>query len=237
MKIGGLQKFSMIDYPGKTCAIIFTVACNFRCGYCHNPELQTGQGCSIWEEEKFFEFLKSRRGKLDAVTITGGEPTLHFDLIDFMKKIKEMGFLVKLDSNGTDPKMLDKILTTKIKQRGKTSLLVDYVAMDIKGPLNKYSEIVGVTVNLESIKKSIELIIKKAPDYEFRTTIVKSQLAKDDFKKIGKLIKGAKNYYLQKFIPTKTLDQNFLKEETYTSKELQEFQEIIQKYVKFCGIR
>jgi len=228
MLIGGLQKFSMIDYPGKTCAIVFTVSCNFRCPYCHNPELIDGRGCQFIEEEYVLNFLKTRVGKLDAVSITGGEATMQKDLVEFITKVKELGFLIKLDSNGTNPKMLEELLEKK---------LVDYIAMDIKAPFEKYHEVVGTFVNLQSIKKSISLIKDKALDYEFRTTIVKSQLTKDDFLKIGEQIKGAKKYFLQKFIPSKTLKKSFINETTYSDSEFEELKKIMQKYVKFCDIR
>ncbi len=228
MLLGGIQKFSMIDYPGKTCAIIFTVGCNFKCPYCHNPELQDGKGCNIVDQNDILEFLKTRVGKLDAVTITGGEPTLHSDLLDFLKSIKELGFLVKLDSNGTNPDFLDKILDSGV---------VDYIAMDIKAPEEKYVEVVGATVDFRKLKRSIDLIMKKAKDYEFRTTTVVSQLSFDDFDKIGQMIQGAKRYYLQKFIPSKTLDKNFLNEKTYTDDKFLELKEKMLKYVKNCDIR
>lgn len=228
MLIGGLQKFSMIDYPGKTCAIVFTIGCNFRCPYCHNPELQDGMGCQIWNEDDILKFLETRRGKLDAVSITGGEPTLHDDLPDFLRKIKEMGFLIKLDSNGTRPRMLKKIF-----EEG----LVDYHAMDIKGSYEKYSMVSGVIVDRVSIEKSIKLIMDMVPDYEFRTTIVKSQLAKEDFHGIGELIKGAKRYYLQKFIPSKTLDKSFMNETTYSDEEFEELRKIMLEYVDECEVR
>lgn len=226
--IGGLQKFSMIDFPGKTCAIIFTVSCNFRCSYCHNPELIDGRGCEFIKEAEVLAFLEKRIGKLDAVSITGGEATMQKDLVSFMEKVKKMGFLIKLDTNGTNPKMLEEILDKK---------LVDYVAMDIKAPFDKYIDIVKMLVNIQSIKKSISLIMKKAFDYEFRTTIVKSQLSKEDFHKIGKSIKGAKKYFLQKFIPTKTIDKSFLTEKTYSDTEFEELKKIMDKYVDYCGIR
>ena len=228
MLIGGLQKFSMIDYPGKTCAIVFTVGCNFKCPYCHNPELQDGKGCNIIDQNDILEFLKKRVGKLDAVTITGGEPTLHSDLLDFLKAIKELGFFIKLDSNGTNPDFLEKILDSGV---------VDYIAMDIKAPEEKYAEVVGATVDFRKIRKSIDLIMKKAKDYEFRTTTVVSQLSFEDFEKIGQMISGAKRYYLQKFIPSKTIDQNFLNEKTYTNKEFEELKKTMLKYVKFCDVR
>ena len=228
MLIGGLQKFSMIDYPGKTCAIIFTVGCNFRCHYCHNPELINGKGCNFIDAQEVLDFLKTRVGKLEAVTITGGEPTLHKDLLEFIKKIKEMGFLVKLDSNGTNPEFLEEIFNANV---------VDYVAMDIKAPEEKYAEIIGATVDFRKIKKSIKLIMDKALDYEFRTTIVVSQLSPEDFEKIGEMIRGAKKYYLQKFIPSKTINKDFMNEKTYTDEEFEELKKTMFKYVDFCDVR
>ncbi len=134
MKIGALQKFSLIDYPGKVCAIIFTVGCNFRCGYCHNPELvDPKQFPKPMPEEKIISFLQKRKGKLEAITITGGEPTLQPDLLSFLEQVKRHGYLVKLDTNGTNPNMLQQTIKDK---------LVDYIAMDIKGPLDRYREIV-----------------------------------------------------------------------------------------------
>ncbi|OQX50761.1 MAG: anaerobic ribonucleoside-triphosphate reductase activating protein [Candidatus Cloacimonas sp. 4484_209] len=133
MKIGGFQKVSLIDYPGKICAIVFTRGCNFRCPYCHNPELVLPENYSpLIPEEEIFSFLEKRRGKLDAVEITGGEPTLQEDLTEFIRKIKEMGFLVKLDTNGSFPSVLEKVIY---------SGLVDYIAMDVKAPLEKYRQV------------------------------------------------------------------------------------------------
>lgn len=229
MNIGGFQKFSMIDYPGKMCAIIFTQGCNFRCGYCHNPELVKPE---LFEtpllEEEFFNFLEERQGRLEAVSITGGEPTLQKDLVSFIRKIKDLNFLVKLDSNGTNPEILKKIIDQK---------LVDYLAMDIKAPLDKYEEIVQAKINLENIQKSIRLIMNSGLDYEFRTTIVKSQLSVNDLLEIGKLIQGAQGYFLQKFVPSKANDEKFLKEVTYSDEEFEEIKKDLLKYVQKCEIR
>ena len=229
MLIGGLQKSSLVDYPGKICAIIFTQGCNFRCPYCHNPELVKPE---LFEkpipEDEIFSFLKNRKGKLDAVEITGGEPTLQKDLLDFIRKIKDMGFLIKLDSNGTNPKIVKKAISDGI---------VDYLAMDVKAPIDKYSETVGVDVDTVKIKESIDLIMGSGLDYEFRTTIVKSLLSKDDIIKIGKLIQGAKNYFLQRFVPTKTLDERYMKEETYSDEDFEYIKNVVGRYVKNCGIR
>jgi pyruvate formate lyase activating enzyme len=227
MRLGGLQKTSLIDYPGKMCAIVFTIGCNFHCPYCHNPELVDETAEDISEEE-FFRFLHSRIGLLDAVTITGGEPTLHDDLLLFIHRIKQMGFLVKLDSNGTNPSLLRELITAE---------LIDYVAMDIKSPLRKYSETVARPVDLEHIQESISLLLENKVPYEFRTTVVKALLPKEDFSEIGELIRGATIYYLQKFIPTKLLNPAFHKKVTYTDAEFEELRKVMENYVKVCQIR
>ena len=229
MKIGGLQKTSLIDYPGKICCIIFTQGCNFRCPYCHNPELVLPELFSpSIEEEEIFSFLEKRKKYLDGVSITGGEPCIHKDILAFLEKVKNIGYSVKLDTNGYFP----KIIKEAIKRR-----IVDYIAMDIKGPIEKYSEIAGVKVDVSRILKSIELIKESGIEYEFKTTIVKSQLSKEDFEKIGEMIKGASLYFLQKFKPSKTVKPDFINEETYSEEEFEQIKEIMGKYVKECKIR
>ena len=229
MIIGGLQKFSLIDYPGKTCAIVFTRGCGFRCVYCHNPELVIPKKYAREIPlSKIYDFLKNRRGKLDAVSITGGEPTLHSDLIEVIEKIKNMGFLVKLDSNGSNPNILKAVIDKKI---------VDYIAMDVKAPLDDYSKIMGWAIPVKKLKESIELIMNSGIDYEFRTTIVKSLTSKNDLRKIAREISGAKKYYLQKFIPTKLDDSSLIAESSYSDKELRELALELMNYVKYCGIR
>lgn len=227
MKIGGLQYCSLIDYPGKISAIVFTVGCNFRCPYCHNPELVDETADEV-PEAKIFDFLTRRRNLLDAVTVTGGEPTMHDDLPDFIRKIKEMGFLVKLDSNGTNPEMLEHVINEK---------LVDYVAMDIKAPLRSYEKTVGRPVNRASIEKSIALLLKNSVPYEFRTTVVKSLLSKDDLREIGESIRGAKTYNLQKFVPTKTLNPAFIRKTTYSDDEFRDMQQMMGEFVDECSVR
>ncbi|OGG34822.1 anaerobic ribonucleoside-triphosphate reductase activating protein [Candidatus Gottesmanbacteria bacterium RIFOXYB1_FULL_47_11] len=229
MVIGGLQKFSLVDYPGKTCAIIFTRGCNFRCRYCHNPELVIPEQYTLEIPLKVvFDFLETRRGKLDAVEITGGEPTQHADLIGVISQIKDMGFLVKLDSNGSRP----EVLKTAIDQK-----LVDYLAMDVKAPLKDYVKIMGWQVPAEKLQQSISLIMNSGIDYEFRTTIVKSLTSKDDLREIAKTIKGAKRYFLQKFIPAKLVDSSCNNEVSYSDRELQELAQELMRYVVFCGVR
>lgn len=217
MIIGGLQKTSLLDFPEKIAAIVFTMGCNFRCGYCHNPELINGEA----KIEEVFEFLKTRQGKLDGVVITGGEPCLQKDLPEFIKQVKELGFAVKLDTNGSFPEMLEKVLPD-----------LDYVAMDIKAPLEKYSQIVNVDVDTSKILKSIEVLKNGGVDYEFRTTVVNSQLSFEDFEKIGQLIQGAPRYYLQRFEASKILDKSLENEKTYSTEEFERIIDILKSYVK-----
>lgn len=226
--IGGLQKSSLIDYPGKISAVIFTQGCNFRCPYCHNPELVSITGASALALAPVIEFLKSRKGKLDGVVISGGEPTLHKDLPMFIEQIKELGFCVKLDTNGTNPEMLEELINEH---------LIDYVAMDIKAPIEKYSEVVCSEVNTENILKSIDILIKSNIEYEFRTTVINSQLSIEDFEKIGKIIKYSEKYYLQRFVPTKTLNKKFLQEKTYSDEEFIPIISNLKNYVKQMELR
>lgn len=226
-EIAGLQKTTFIDYPEKIACIVFTQGCNFSCGYCHNPELFEHKEPAL-SVQAFFEFLNKRKGKLDGVVITGGEPTLHKDLKEFIKSIKDLGFLVKLDTNGTNPDLLQELFNQN---------LLDYVAMDIKAPLNKYEQVTRVNVNIEKIQKSINLIKNSGIDYEFRTTVVKSQLSVDDLKQITELIKGAKKYYLQKFLPTKTLDESMMSETSYNDEEFTNICSSLKNDIKFVDFR
>lgn len=195
MLIGGYQKLTLIDYPGKVATTVFTVGCNFRCPFCHNPELVIPERELVKQfkpiEKEFFAFLGKRKGKLDGVCITGGEPTLYPDLPDFIRRIKDMGFLVKLDSNGTNPGMLRRLFKEK---------LVDFVAMDIKNRHEKYAETVGLdAVDMDTIRESIALILESGKPYEFRTTVVPGLHEENDFDGIVDLVGGAMSYYLQEF--------------------------------------
>ncbi|MBN2197998.1 anaerobic ribonucleoside-triphosphate reductase activating protein [Candidatus Wolfebacteria bacterium] len=221
MKIGGFQKTSLTDYPGKVAAIIFTQGCNFRCGYCHNPELVSPDlFTESISEKEILSFFEKRRGQLDAMVVTGGEPLIQDSLEDFLKKIKKMGYLIKLDTNGSFPEELKKIIEKK---------LVDYLAMDIKAPLDKYKEVSNSNIDIKKIKQSIDLIMNFGLNYEFRTTVVKSQLKKEDLFEIAKLIKPKTLYILQKFIPSKTLNPNFLNEVSYSDEEFKEIIDEIKK--------
>ncbi|MFA7087758.1 MAG: anaerobic ribonucleoside-triphosphate reductase activating protein [Patescibacteria group bacterium] len=240
MIIGGLEKLTLLDYPEHLAAIIFTQGCNFRCRYCYNPMLvwpdggldgknKKEKGFPIIDQKDLFLFLENRIGRLDGVVITGGEPTLHHDLPDFIKKIKSLGYLVKLDSNGTNPDMLEKLINEK---------LIDYIAMDLKAPLEKYESVVGAAVNCNNIKKSVKIIMNSGLPYEFRTTVVPGLLIEDDFVDMGKIIKGAKKWYLQKFkSDTELVDKNYQALPSYSDKEMESFAVIGKDYADICEVR
>ncbi len=188
MKIGGFVKNSFVDYPGKIACTIFTVGCNMRCWYCHNSHL-FNKTKNLIPESEIVDFLVTHQGFLDGVCISGGEPTLQPDLTDFIKKVKSLGYHVKLDTNGTNFEILQNLVNSK---------LVDYVAMDIKAPLDKYKEITQVNSNMQSITSSIEFLLQNNVDYEFRTTF-SPDLSLADLEEICKTIKGAKCYSVQKY--------------------------------------
>ena len=226
MTIGGIQKFSTVDYPGYTVASIFTIGCNMRCGYCHNPELVVPeQYAGAIPEEEIFEFLEKRRGLLDGVAISGGEPTMQEDLSDFIRRCKKMGFLVKLDTNGTNPGVLRELLQEN---------LVDFVAMDIKGPLEKYSQIAARPIDIDAILESIDLI--RTVPHEFRTTIVRGQLVPEDFESIGQLVHGADRFALQYFVPGTTVSPQFNKRESFTKQEMDQARDIMSRHVQECVV-
>jgi len=250
MHIGGIEKFSLLDFPGKPAAVIFTQGCNFRCGYCHNPELvYPSLFQPLIPETEVFDFLESRRGKLAGVVITGGEPTMQEDLVPFIKKIRKMGFAVKLDTNGMNPKVLEALITPATGEAGSGAAgenatsddpLVDYLAMDIKGPLKKYERVACAAIDPKNIKESIRLVMASGVDYEFRTTVVRSQLTLADFPAIGRLIHGARLYALQRFVvPSmyKIANQSFLKEKTYDDKEFDAIRAKMERYVARCVVR
>lgn len=192
MKIGGLIKFTLIDFPGRPAAVVFTQGCNFRCRYCHNPELvYPHMFAEPVAKEEIYSFLKRRQGTLEGVVVSGGEPTLHEDLPAFLADLKAMGYATKLDTNGTRPDMLRELLDKK---------LLDYIAMDIKAPLEKYSLITGVDFNPEVLKQSMDLIRQSGLEYEFRTTYDKEVLTDADISTITQRLNG-KNYRVQECLP------------------------------------
>ena len=192
MNIKGLQKTTLLDFPEKLACTVFTGGCNFRCPFCHNASLvlRSGEVDNISENE-FFSYILKRKGMLDGVCITGGEPLLNPDIADFIRKIRSYGLLVKLDTNGSFPDKLNALLDEG---------LLDYVAMDIKNSSAKYALTAGVDKFPEEIEKSIDIIIQKAPDYEFRTTVVRELHETQDIVSIAKRIKGAKKYFLQGYV-------------------------------------
>lgn len=231
MKIGGFQKLSLIDYPGKLSSIVFTVGCNLRCPFCYVPQLvlsEKAKDVKLVPEEEVFSYLKSNKDLIDAVVITGGEPTLQEDIVEFAKKIKDMGFLVAIETNGTNYEKLKELIDKR---------LVDYVAVDVKTVLDfdKYKEVTGgkiTKVMLDNIKKSIEMLKKSNIDYEFRTTLVKEFHSKDTVKKIVESVKGAKNYYLQNFKSS----EETISEKTLTPLDDKEIEEIVESVKDIINI-
>lgn len=241
MLIGGLEKLTLVDYPGKVACTVFTLGCNFRCGFCHNPELvnlgaklpsakegSLAPKSRLISEKSFFDFLKKQKNYLDGVCITGGEPTLHKDLPDFIKKIKKSGFFVKLDTNGSNPVMLKNLINKK---------MIDYVAMDIKTSAENYNKVSNCGIDVEKIKTSVELIKNSTIDYEFRTTILPGVHTKEDIIEIGKWLKGAEKYYLQQFRKGKTLDKDLSGSEPFTDKEMKNFCRLIKANFYICEAR
>lgn len=227
MIIGGLQKTTLIDYPGKIAAIVFTSGCNMNCHYCYNPELRDFS--PKIDEDEFFSFLDNRVGKLDAVTVTGGEPTVQKDLFEFITKIKDRGFLVKLDTQGTNPVMVERLIDAQI---------IDYIAMDIKAPFERYREVANCFVDEKALKRTITRIMSSAPDYEFRTTIVRQQLGLDDMRAIGEIIRGAKRHYSQAFVPTDNLnDPTFASFSGPSDAEMEALCVVMSAYVDEAFVR
>jgi pyruvate formate lyase activating enzyme len=228
MKIGGVQKLSLVDYPGHTAIALFTIGCNMRCGYCHNPELVLPERyANTIPEEDIFYFLEKRVGKVEGVVISGGEPTMHADLPDFIRRVKQLGYLVKLDTNGTHPTMLQALLDEG---------LLSYVAMDIKASMARYEEVAARPIIVEDIQKSVALIKNSGIDHEFRTTLVKSQVSYDDLEEIGQLVHGSPRFALQRFRPGRTLNPQFAHEQTYSDAELQTIKERMERHVASCVI-
>ena len=237
MKIGGLERLTLIDYPGKVATTVFTIGCNFRCPYCYSSEIVIPEKIKsqpIIPEKEFFDFLDDRKDLLEGVVVCGGEPTIHQDLFDFVKKIKEKGFLVKIDTNGSNPEVLDNLIKNK---------LIDYVAMDVKGPREKYGLMTGLKnqwnkAMMEKIEKSIDILKNSKIDYEFRTTVVPDILKKEDILKIANWIKPAKRYYLQNYMAEKaTIDPEFMKKKPYSEEFLLEIQKEISSFFDICKVR
>lgn len=232
MIIQHLEKATLLDYPGKVAAVLFTYGCNLRCPYCHNPELVTEPKKDelVLTDKEIYDFLKKREKVLDGLVITGGEPTCHKDLLEFIKKIKKKfpKLLIKLDTNGTSPVRVKEIIDAKI---------VDYWAMDVKYAEELYKQGLNGGMKTNFIKQSIDYILNSGVDYEFRTTVVRSLHTKEAMHQIGEMIKGSKIYYIQNFRAGKTIDENLDNTESFKQEELEEFKDVMLKYVDNVIIR
>lgn len=256
MKISGLQKTTLVDYPGKIAATVFTRGCSFRCPFCHNPELVIPEKfIPLLPEEEILSFFEKRKHQLQGVCITGGEPTIQPDLLQFIAKLKSLGYKIKLDTNGSNPKMLKELID---------SGNIDYIAMDIKSSLPKYAmtvlssrlsvlnensndqkkSVISSDIDeveesrnlMNNIQKSIKLIMDSGIDHEFRTTVCHPIHSVEDFEEIGKMIKGAEKYYLQNFVHSKHIDEH-QKFTPFSEEELQKAQKIMKKYCKVSMVR
>ena len=233
MKIKGVQKVTLIDYPEKVACTLFLFGCNFKCGFCHNPELVIREDSDDLDKMEFLNFLKKRRNKLEGVCITGGEPLVSLEK-DFLKKIKSLGYSIKLDTNGSFPEKLKEFIDEK---------LIDFVAMDIKGPKNKYLEIINSEIDLIKIEESIILICNSGVDYEFRTTIVPGIHNSESIEQIGKwifVLNGGKvkKYALQGFRNSgKFIDEKFKEKENVGEEFLKNLKDIAKNYFKKIEVR
>ncbi len=227
MKICGLMKTTLLDYPGKVAATIFVGGCNFRCPFCHNGDLVLhSKELETYSQEEILAFLAKRKNVLEGVCITGGEPTLYPELVAFVEKIKAMGYFVKLDTNGSNPDMVGELLDKK---------LLDYVAMDIKASRSFYEKVCGVPVDMEKIDRSVRMIMESGVDYEFRTTVVKELHTGEDILEIGRWILGAKAYYLQSYRDSdKNICRNF---SAMDIDELNALQKELQKKISLVKVR
>lgn len=223
VEIKGLEKFAPKDFPGYMAATVFVGGCNFLCPFCHNADLVSRpQSLPTFPQEYLAQFFDERKDWLEGICISGGEPLIHDDLGGFLQLVKEKNFLSKIDTNGSYPIKLKNLIDKK---------LIDFVAMDIKAPLDKYSEAAGVDVQTEDIQKSVDIIKRSGVEYIFRTTVVPGLIDKKDMKKIGEWLDGSKVFQIQQFIPRDTLDASFQKKKPYHAERLEEFADIIRPYV------
>ena len=227
MQIYGLQKLTLLDFPRKNACTIFTGGCNFRCPFCHNGDLVLGNLPEPINTDELFAFLKKRSGVLDGVCITGGEPLLNPDIDSFIKEIRKLGYLIKLDTNGSNPEYLKNLV-----EQG----LVDYVAMDIKNSKDAYPKTVGIdNFDVSPISESVEFLKNSKTDYEFRTTIVKEFHTEDDIMKIGEWLKDSKKYFLQNFVDSESVIKKGL--HSVDESELKNWKDILTRYIDFVEIR
>ena len=226
MEFGGLQKLTLLDFPEKVACTVFTKGCNFRCPFCHNAALVTHIDEYTVSEEEVLSFLKKRTGMVDGVVITGGEPLLHKEIGDFIRKVKELGFLVKLDTNGSRPELLGELL-----ENG----LLDYVAMDIKNCKEKYNETCGISVSVADIEKSIEVLRNSGVAFEFRTTVSAELHSVSDIASLAKWVRGEQKYYLQNFVDSGDTIEGGLS--PVSAENLEKMRSEAAKYIKNTFIR
>jgi pyruvate formate lyase activating enzyme len=224
MKFSGLQKISLIDYPNKVASVLFTPGCNLRCPFCHNWRIAVDPKPPFLQEAAALEILESRKKYVDAVVVTGGEPTMHKELPRFLAKLKERGFMVKLDTNGFYPEVLEECLP-----------YVDYVALDVKTCLEKY-RLLG-TKDTGGLMRTVEMLKMGKVAYEFRTTVVPELVTTEDITCIGEIVKGAKTHAFQQFVPQDTLDKHFEALKPYAPETINAFADTMKKYVENVPLR
>ena len=228
MRIGGLQKTSLLDYPDTISAIVWTVGCDFRCPFCYNKDIVLGNVEPISEDE-VLSFLKKRFGMLEGLVISGGEPLMQKDIVEFCEKVKKIGYLIKIDTNGMHPEKLKELIDKN---------LVDYIAMDVKAPKKKYDKLTNIRTNIKKIEKSIEIIKNSTVDYEFRTTIIPELLTNQDIMDIAKWLKRAKRFYIQQFkVDNPLISPKLSKAKPYAKEELIKIHEDIKLCFETCEVR
>jgi pyruvate formate lyase activating enzyme len=229
LPIVGLQRLSLKDYPGKLCAKAIVPGCNFRCPYCDKADIVLNhQGMELIPEGEVLRHLYRVRGYLDGLCLGGGEPTLHNGLLSFVYRVKSLGCLVKLDTNGSRPKRIRKLMEERV---------VDYVAMDVKAPLERYQEVVRFKVDVDAVRQSIRLLRRGSIDYEFRTTVVPGLIDGDDLEEIAKFLIGSKRFVIQQFKPGRTLCPEFGDVKPYSEGEIREFRDRVAPYFHQCTLR
>lgn len=226
MIIKGIQKLTLLDFPGRVACTVFTAGCNFRCPFCHNASLVLGGSDGFINENEIFAFLEARRGRLSGICISGGEPTLQPDLARFIRRVKGLGYAVKLDTNGYRPEVLRELLSEG---------LLDYVAMDIKTSRERYSAVAGVEVDVSKIEESAALLMSSGVPYEFRTTVVRELHSAEDFPEIGNWLSGAEKFYLQSFVDSGDVISDGLN--GYDKKDLQELLNLLKVKIPSAKIR
>lgn len=230
MIIGGLQKTSLIDFTGKVSCVCFVSGCNFRCPYCHNPDLVLHPGNAFMDEGSFLTFIKERQGFIDGVVISGGEPTLQNDLPAFLSRIKREGYAVKLDTNGSHPRMIQELMEKR---------LVDYVAMDIKTDPSRYPQFIKREFDPDCIRSSVRLIMASGIAYEFRTTCVRPFVDAETVERIGRLIRGCSLFVLQLFRQMRVLEPGFFENRKagYDQEEMMQLKAVAEPWVGKCIVR